>query len=246
MSLFQNLATDDSIQDEKDVLGGGGFKALPSNIYDFTIKLAYVTIAASKATGIVLELETEAGEKLKVTEWVSSGEAKGCKNYYEKDGQKYYLPGFNNINAVCLLTVGKELKDMETETKQIPLWNSEAKAEVPTKTQVLTDLHGQAITMGVLREIHNKTKWNAETKEREVVEGTVEQYVINKVFRTKDHKTVAEIRGQAEEATFYSQWKEKNEGKDVDKTKATPAGAGTAGAPKSAAAGNKPKTSLFG
>lgn len=244
MSLFQNFGTDGTIQDEKDVLGGGGFKAIPSNTYDFTVKLAYVTIAKSKATGIVLELETEAGEKLKVTEWVSSGEAKGCKNYYEKDGQKYYLPGFNNINAVCLLTVGKELKDMDTETKQIPLWNSEAKAEVPTKTQVLVDLHGQAITMGVLREIHNKTKWNAETNEREIVEGTVEQNVINKVFRTKDRKTVAEIRAEAEDAVFYDQWKEKNEGKDVDKTKAAGTATGTSGAPK-AATSAKPKTSLF-
>lgn len=240
MSLFSNITTDDSITNEKDSLGG--VRALETNAYDFKIKLAYVIRAASEAMGVVLELETDKGEKLKVTEYVTSGKEKGCKNYYERNGEKHYLPGFNNINSVCLLTVGKELKDMDHEEKQIPLYNKDAKAEVPTKVPVLVDLIGQDITLGVVREIHNKTKWNEATKTRDVVEGTVEQNAIDKVFRTRDRKTTNEIRGQVEEAIFYNQWLEKNAGKDRDKTKpVTSTGTGTAGAPAA-----KPKQSLFG
>lgn len=237
MSLFNNITTDDSIAQEKDSLGGS--RALESNVYDFKIKVAYVITAKSEAVGVVLDLETDAGEKLKVTEYVTSGKEKGCKNYYERNGEKHYLPGFNNINAVCLLTVGKELKDMDHEEKQVPIWNSEARAEKPTKVPVLTDLTGQYITIGVLREIVNKTKYDQASNTRSIVEGTVEQNVVDKVFRTKDHKTVMEIRGQVEEAAFYPQWIEKNQGKDRNKVKDVPAGNGTAGAPK-------PKQSLFG
>lgn len=239
MSLFNNITSDESIANEKDSLGG--VRALETNAYDFTIKLAYVIKAASEAMGVVLELETDKGEKLKVTEYVTSGKEKGCKNYYEKNGEKHYLPGYNNINSVCLLTIGKELKDMDHEEKQIPLYNKDAKAEVPTKVPVLVDLLGQKITLGVLREIHNKTKWNDATKTRDVVEGTIEQNSVDKVFRTRDRKTTNEVRGQVEEAVFYSQWLEKNAGKDRDRTKAVAAGNGTAGAPAA-----KPKQSLFG
>lgn len=239
MTLFNNITTDNTIADEKDSLGGN--RALESNAYDFTIKLAYVQVAASEAMGVVLELESSNGQKLKVTEWVTSGKEKGCKNYYERNGEKHYLPGFNNINAVCLLALGKELKDMEHEEKMIPLYNKEQKKEIPTKAPVLVDLIGGKITLGVLREIHNKTKWNDATKTRDVVEGTVEQNSVDKVFRTSDRKTVAEVRGQVEEAQFYAQWTEKNAGKDRDKTKAAAGGNGTAGAP----AATKPKQSLF-
>lgn len=239
MTLFNNITTDNSIADEKDSLGGN--RALETNVYDFKIKLAYVQVATSEAMGVVLELESSSGQKLKVTEYVTSGKEKGCKNYYERNGEKHYLPGFNNINAVCLLSVGKELKDMQHEEKVIPLYNKEQKKEVPTKVPMLTDLLGADITIGVLREIHNKSKWNDATKTRDVVEGTVEQNSIDKVFRTKDHMTVAEVRAQEETAKFYPQWVEKNAGKDRDKTKAVAGGTGTAGAPAAA----KPKTSLF-
>lgn len=237
MSLFGNITTDDGIAQEKDSLGGS--RALESNAYDFKIKLAYVTKSASEAMAVVLDLETDAGEKLKHTEYVTSGKEKGCKNYYERNGEKHYLPGFNNINAVCLLTLGKELKDMEHEEKQVPIWSSEAKAEVPTKVPVLSELHGQYITLGVLKETVNKTKYDQTSKTRSIVEGTQDQNTVDKVFRTKDHKTVVEIRGKVEEATFYDQWVEKNAGKTRNKVKDVPAGNGNAGAPK-------PKQSLFG
>ena len=242
MSLFNNITIDDSIAQDKDVLGGGS-RALESNAYDFKIKNAYVTKAASEALGVTLELETDAGEKLKHTEWVTSGKEKGCKNYYidKKTQEKRYLPGFNNINAVCLLTVGKELSEMEDEERQVMLWNSEAKKEVPTKTPVLVDLLGKEITLGVLKEVTNKTKYNESTKTRDIVEGTVESNTVAKVFRTRDRKTVAEIRGNVEEAVFYSQWVERNAGKTVDKVKDVPATSGVAGAPAA-----KPKQSLFG
>src|SRR5271170_5746677 len=105
MSLLKNLSTDDSIFNEKDSVGNGG--PVESGLYPATISLAYVTKAASEALGLVLVAKTASGRDVKQTLWMSSGKEKGGKNYYEKDGQKHYLPGFLIANSLALLTVGK-------------------------------------------------------------------------------------------------------------------------------------------
>lgn len=239
MSLFKNLVSDDSIQNETDSLGGGG--AVESGLYNLIIKNAYVRKADSEAMGIVLVLlNPETKKEFRFTEWITSGKDKGCKNTYEKDGVTHYLPGYNNINAVCLLTVGKELPAMTTEEKLVPIYDGTAKKEVPTKTEVMTDLIGQEITVGILQILENKTKWDASTKTRTVLPETQKINQLDKVFRTRDHMTVAEVRAQATEPAFYAAWGEKNNGVTRDKTK-TP----TAGAAGGGAVAGKPKTSLF-
>lgn len=238
MSLFKNLSNDSSIQNETDSLGGGG--AVESGLYDLTIKNAYVKIADSEAMGVTLVLvDPQTKKELRFTEYVTSGKDKGCKNFYEKDGEKHYLPGYNNINAVCLLTVGKELNEMDTENKLVPQWDKEAKKETPQKAEVLVDLIGQDITIGILKNLENKTKWNAETKTREVLADTTTTNTIDKIFRTSDRMTVAEVRAEAEEPKFYTDWGNKNTGNTRDRTKKP-----TAGAPRGATAG-APRTSLF-
>lgn len=242
MSLFKNLATDDSIQNEVDSLGGGG--AVESGIYDLKIKNAYVSVADSGAMSVVLLLVDPVTKKeLRFQEYVTSGREKGCKNYYEdkKTKEKKYLPGYNNINAVTLLTVGKELNQMTTEEKLVPLWDNEAKKEVPQKTDVLTDLIGEDITMGILKVLENKTKYDKATNTRTILAETRNVNQLDKVFRTTDHLTVAEVRAQAKEATFYEQWGNKNTGNTRDKTEKPTAGAA---APNGATAG-KPVVSLF-
>ena len=239
MSLFKNLVSNETIQDEVDTLGGGG--AAESGLYGLIIKNAYVRKADSEAMGIVLVLtHPETKKEFRFTEWVTSGKDKGCKNTYEKDGVLHYLPGYNNINAVCLLTVGKELSDMTTEEKLVPQWDSVAKKEVPKKTDVLTDLIGQEITMGIVKVTENKTKWDATTKTRTILAETQSINQLDKVFRTRDHMTVMEVRAQEPEPKFYAAWGEKNNGVTRDKTK-TPTAAGAA----SGGVAGKPKVSLF-
>jgi hypothetical protein len=247
MSSLKNFASDESIANETDRVGGGGGGVLESGVYPVEIKLAYVTKSEGGATGVVFQGETEHGRTVRETLWISSGTAKGCKNYYEKDGQKHYLPGFLIANSIALLAAGTELSDLDTETKVVGVYNSEAKAEVPTKVEMITGLIGKNVILGVLKVTEDKNVKDASGNYVPSGE-TRDTNTIDKVFRASDRKTTQEIRTGVETAAFIDTWLTANEGKVRNKAKGAAAG-GTAGAPKAAAgaaAGSaKPKTSLF-
>jgi len=108
MTLQDSLQTDESIKEEKDSLGG--FQPLESAVYNFIIKLAYITFSAKKAMAFNMLLETATGQELRSQFWMTSNETKGCKNYYtNKKEEKHYLPGFNLANAVALLAGKKQI-----------------------------------------------------------------------------------------------------------------------------------------
>lgn len=242
MSLLKNLTTDDSIDNEKDSVGGGG--VLESGLYPATINLAYVTKSQGGATGLVVHAKTEFGRDIRQTLWMTSGTAKGGKNYYEKDGKKNYLPGFLAANALALLTVGKEIHELDTETKVVNVYNKDAKAEVPTKVEVPVALLGQQVIFGLVKNVVDKTQKNEATGIYEATGETREENEIDKFFRASDRKTTAEIRGQAEDAVFIDTWEKKWAGQVRNKAKGVAANAPTMGAPR-AAATKKPTSSLF-
>jgi hypothetical protein len=230
--MFKKLATDATIEADKDTLGGSKFGPWDSGVYDAVIDLAYVEESKGGAIGINFTFKTQEGKELKQTIYVTSGKEKGQLNYYVgKDGNKHYLPGFTVANDICLLANGEELSDLETETKVLSIYSHDAGKEVPTKKEVLTDLIGKDITLGIQKVIEDKYNSPGETR-------TVNN--ISKVFRTADHMTTNEIRSEAEEATFYAQWAEKNTGIVIDKTGK---GKGSTAAPS--ATEDKPKKSLF-
>ena len=248
MSLLQNLKSDASIATEKDSVGTGG--VLESGAYKAKIALAYLTKSGGGAIGLVLSAKTEQGRDIRSTLWMTSGTAKGCLNYFtDKNGEKQYLPGFNLANSLALLTVGKEISELDTEQKVVKVYNAEAKADVPTKVDMLVELLDQEILIGLIKQVVDKTKKNETTGEYEPTGETREENEIDKFFRARDRMTTAEIRGQAEEASFIDVWTAKWEGHTKDKAKGAAAG-GTAGAPKkagapAAGASKKPTTSLF-
>jgi hypothetical protein len=242
MSALSSLTTQDNIAGERDSLGGGG--VFDSAIYDQNVALAYVITSQGGAQGLVVHLKNNTdGRELRQTLWMTSGTAKGGKNYYEdKNGERHYLPGFIQANGLCLLTVGKEISEMDTETKVVPLYNYEAKAEVPTKVEMLTELLGKPILTAVFKQTVNKNVKNSEGQYVPSAE-TRDENEIDKFFRASDRKTVAEIKAQADEGTFIDAWAQKNTGKVRDRTKA--GASGVAGAPAAAGAAKRPTTSLF-
>lgn len=245
MSLLANLSTDESIANEKDSVGGSG--PLDSGAYLVTIAMAHINKAASGALGLVLSMKTADNKEVRQTLWMTSGTAKGCKNYYEKDGEKHYLPGFTHANAVALLATGKEISGLDTEEKVIKLYSAEAKAEVPTKVNAVMDLIGKEVIVGLIKQTVDKTKKNETTGAYEATGETRDENEIDKFFRASDRKTTAEIRAQAEEAVFIETWEAKWNGKVKDRAKG--AAAGLPGVPKlgvAPAASKKPTISLFG
>ena len=244
MSLLSGLTTSNDIAAEKDSVGGGF--VLDSNVYNFTIKLAFLQKAASDALSLVVHLTTEDGKDVRQQFWMTSGKEKGCKNYYvDKNGDKQYLPGFNMANSLCLLTVGKEISQMETETKVVNVYSKEASAEVPTNVEMLTELLGKQVLGGLIKQVVDKTAKDAAGNYQPTGE-TREENELDKLFRERDGKTTAEILAQAPEAVFIETWKKKWVGQVKDKSTKT---AGTAGAPKAAGAAAtgtaKPQNSLF-
>lgn len=244
---LSNLQTDANIQDEQDVIGG--YQPLESGLYNHKVTLAYINPSAGGALGLVLHLEDETGKELRYTAWMTSGVAKGQRNYYERNGQKHYLPGFILANSLCLLTVGKEISQMDTEEKVINIYSREAGAEVPTKVQMLTELLGAEIISGVIKQKVDRTQRN-DAGEYVPTGETREENEIDKFFRASDRMTTAEIRAQASEATFINQWEARWKGQVRDRSTGA-AQTGTAGAPLMAAAkakqtNTKPTQSLFG
>lgn len=251
MSLLSTLTTNEAIANEKDVVGGGGSRILETGVHAMKVVYAYVTKSAGGAIGMVLNLKSDAGQELRQTLWMTSGTAKGCTNFYtDKNGDKQYLPGFILANSLCLLTVGQEISGLDTEQKVIPLYNAEAKSEIPTKVDMLTDLVGKDILAAVFKQTVDKTKKNETTGLYEPTGETREENEIDKFFRARDRMTTAEIRAQAEKAVFVDTWAEKWTGKTRDRSKGAAAGGAAAGNKSGAglpAAGGakKPATSLF-
>lgn len=242
MSLLKSIKSDNTIENEKDSVGGGG--VLESGLYEFKILSAYVTKAASEAIGIVLNFENADKKRLRQTVYITSGKEKGGSNFYtdQKTGEKKYLPGYLMANSLALLTTGKEINELDTEDKVIPVYNSEAKKEIPTKVDMIMDLVGKDVLLGVLKQTVDKTAKDGAGKYVPTGE-TRDENEIDKIFRASDRMTTAEIRGNAEVAVFADTWANKWTG--ITKNKATKTGA-TSGLPKVGSGTPKPGTSLFG
>ena len=116
MSLLKNLETKAGVEGEKDILGGGG--ALDSGLYDLTVKVAYVTTSSGGALALNTIFDYN-GKEVRQQFWMTSGNDKGNKNTYTKDNKEHYLPGFLTANSLALLTVGKEISQLDLEEKTI-------------------------------------------------------------------------------------------------------------------------------
>lgn len=230
----------DKIEQESDRLAGNFI--WDTDAYLVTINAAYAGKSAGGASSMSYEVTGPDGRKFKWTEWVTSGDAKGNKPYFEKDGQKTYLPGYNRSNAIALLTTEKELHALIFEEKVIKLRNATTKTDVPTPVQMATGIIGKQIILGIAKQEVNKQAKGADGKYVDTAETRFTNEV-DKIFYAKDKRTVAELRNKTTEAEFYAKWLEANKGKVIDRVKKVAAGA-QAGAP-GAANDAAPTDSLF-
>ena len=243
--MLDRLQEDNDIQTETDSLGG--FGPLDTGLYDFKIKYAYYTTARSGAIGFNLNLVGSKNESLKQTLWVTSGTAKGGKNYYtSKNGAKHYIPGFVTANGIALLAAKKKIGVLATEKKTIMLYNGTegVKKEVPTEVDMIVDLVGKDITLGVQRQIVDKTRLNDATSKYEPTGETRDENEIVKVFHPINGKTVAECIAKAETGEFKQKWADKWTGVTRDKSTGTGAVSGAPGAATTAT--QAPAEDLFG
>ncbi|EFR8087486.1 hypothetical protein H0088_004130 [Salmonella enterica] len=222
MSLLKNLETKANVEGEKDILGGGG--VLDTDLYPVRIKVAYLTTAGTGAVAVNIQLDVD-GKEVRQQFWVLSGNAKGNKNTYTKDGKEFYLPGFITANSLALLTVGKELAELDVEKKVIKLYDFDAKEERPTEVDVFVELTGQQILAGIEKQTIDKTVKNEQTNEYEPTGETRDVNEVVKFFRFDDGLTVPEIEKGVTEAKFKDDWVSKFQGKTRNKAKGNKDGA---------------------
>lgn len=251
MSMLSSLKAEDGVKvaAEEDRIGGGA-TLFESGLYPFKVGMAYTKKSDSGSLGLFLTLVGEDKRELRANIYMTGGDAKGNKTYYTKDGENFSLPGFLLADSLAKLTTGKSIADLDTEEKVIKLYDFTSKAEIPTKVQAVTELIGQEIIAGVLKQIEDKSQKN-DAGVYVATGETRESNEIDKFFCAKEshmNMTTTEILAKAEKAVFFEQWSEKNAGQVRNKAKGA-AGGGTAGAPGKAGAAAttaKPKTSLFG
>lgn len=215
--MLDRLKTDKAIQDETDNLGGGG--VIASGAYDFIIELAYFGVSAGGAISFTVVFKDSSGASLTQIFWVTSGTAKGGNNYYtDKGGKKQYLPGFSLANSMCKLAIQKEIGDLASEKKVISKYNFDLNKMAPTEVDMVMTLLGQPITVGVLKQIVDKTAKDSTGAYTPTGE-TKEENDVNKFFRASDKLTGTEIKAGSTTHEFYDRWVEKH--KDVTKDKST-------------------------
>lgn len=237
--MLDILKLDDDVTQEveKDTLGGGG--ALDTDLYAFTIKAAYFDFAKSKAMSVNLKLETSEGRRLNVTEYITSGESKGCKPYYEKDGKKFPLPGYSKMSTLCQLVTGKPINELNAEEKILKLYDFDSRQETNQTKKCIVELQGAQIKAGVFKIIEDK-----KTKQGDSYVPTGETREINEVgkFFNEDGKTIEEVTS-GKDASFAEEWVKAHQGKTKDKS--TKVAAGTvAGAPQLGSIGATPALSF--
>lgn len=242
-NILDVLKTNDSdIIEDSDTLGGRAL--MDSDVYLIKIKHAFLTLSPGKALALNIHAEGPNGEELKQAFYMTSGEAKGCKNFYlDNQKKKHYLPGYNQANAICLLTIGKEIKGLDTQKKTINLYDFAANKEIPTEVDMIMELIDQEILAGVLNQIEDKKKKDESTGNYEPTGETKTTNEIDKFFRKRDKMTVVEIKGRMKEPVFIFKWLTRWKGEVKDKT--SKKGAVKSGSPKRQIGKQAPTTDMF-
>jgi hypothetical protein len=249
MGLFDQVNTSKTVKADVDVVRGQKKEPLASDIYNCIIKYAYAHKSKGGALGVTIVMATPEGREIKDVQYITSGDAKGNKTYYEKQNadtklmEQYSLPGFNAIDSLCKLILDKGVLECDNEKRTIKLYDFDAKAEVPKEVDMLIDLVGKPISVAVLNQVEDKTAKNAQTG---VYEPTGKTYSTNVIDKYLDPNTrcTAQEKSNKVDSTYADAWLVKWKDQVSDQS----TGSKTAGQPGAPAATGEvaKKTTLFG
>lgn len=159
MSMFAGLEETPAeldVDKVEDTVGGGFEKIETTGMYEFTIKKAWADKSEGGAFNINLQLETDKGARLNLTEYITSGTAKGCKNYYiDKKGNKQFLPSYIKISQLDSL-LGFSRTYPKTELATVMIYDYNEKKEVPQEKEIVKEWIGKQIKALVVKKIEDK------------------------------------------------------------------------------------------
>jgi hypothetical protein len=207
MSINSLKIDSDVDKGNADSLGGGFTK--PTGLYPCKIDMAYMSKSKGGALALNIHYKPVDGSPMiRDTQWVTSGDAKGNKNYYvNQSGKKFLLPGMQLADQVAQIAANCPMADCDVDKKIIKLWDRDAQAEKPQEVPVVTSLLGADILVGLIKHREN----------RRVNDGsgnyvpTPDERIFNEVDKVfhADGYSVTEKEAEAEEAVFHKQWASK-------------------------------------
>lgn len=263
MSVLSNMKSE-GLEQQEDRLGG--FQLRTTGIYkDAEIKLAYLTKSTGGAYGLNLTFQLPSGEYRENTIYFTNKQ--GENFYFTKDekgnltNKKAQLPGFNLINNLCRVALGKELSELDTEEKTVKIYDRDEKKELPKSVDCIVELHGAKVALAIVEQMVDKTEKDDNTNEyiptgESRDENVIQHFFHNDTLATANEietytKAEAEGKPLPELGYFASQWDEKYSGKKQDKRKVKDgAAAPKSGRPQAGGAapqgnGGKATSSLF-
>jgi len=195
----------------------GGF-VWESGVYQTNIKLAYLDQSKGGAVSFTVVLENSSGSELKESFWIKSGNAKGNKTYYEKNGKAYPLPGYSTANSLCIAATGKLLPECleKVEKKTIKIYDYEEKKELPKERPVVTSVLGKTIQVAVSQLLEDKTSKGDDGNYHPTGESRSTNEC--KFFGNATGMSSEEITSKAEKAVALDKWAKSNTGKVINKT----------------------------
>lgn len=266
-NIFANKKGVKTEKVEDDYIGGGG--VLETDIYPAEVKYAYIgKSGSSDAKNLTLSLKVN-GLEIQRQIWMTNG--KGEVTYKDKrSGEEKNLPGFNQVNSLCMLLCSKEVGDMDVEEKTLNLYDYESKKEIPQAVDCFVELHGLKLNVAIQKQIVDKTEKNEATGDYDPTGETRATNEFIKFFPEDKLVTISEVAhfvqslggdfddvlndgdlGKAinkmEDGDYAAKWLEKNRGQTWDKSTGKAEGKAFGGG-KSSGGGSsekKQKSSLF-
>lgn len=189
-NIFANKKPAVTAEIEDDYLGGGG--TLPSDIYAGKIKYAYIGKAQnSDARSMNICVVINGMEKTNQI-WMTN--KKGDVTYTDKKTkEEKNLPGYNQVNGLCMLLASKEIGDMDVEEKKLMLYDYESKKEIAQSVDCFVELHGLDVQVAVQEQIVDKTEKNEATGEYEPTGETRNINEFIKFFPEDKLVTISEV-----------------------------------------------------
>ena len=206
MALFDDIAVDENAEVQEQEVRKAQSWIKESGAYTVEIKMFRFKQSDGGANGFVVDMETEAGEKLTYEEWFTT-KAGGTTYVGKKDGKTYDLPGMAKLKNISRALTGNPLAFRTTEEKIVAIYDFNAKTDVDKKVDVAKELIGKTVEILVQRTLEDKTKLNPVTGK---YEGTAEFRAINEVLAWIDpvsHKTFSE-NAAGKEALSYATFQE--------------------------------------
>jgi len=181
-----DVAQDDKV--ETDFVGGAGL--LDSDLYTATIKAAYEVPSTSSKAVMIHYILVINGKEYRFNNCIISG--KGVPTYGSGRDKKN-LPGFNQLNSLTMLVLGKEVGDTDVEELTLKLYDYDAKAEVPKAVDCYSELHGQEVQVLIQKQTVDKTKKDDATGKYEPTGETRDENDIVKFFPAAAAVTLSEV-----------------------------------------------------